>query len=175
MGNILPLRSKLINWKMDSFIGKAQAKTDATGRVFVPANFRKILQSIEEQTVLLRRDVHQECMVLHPKKFWEEECKKLEERLIDWGDEKRLNTFRTISATAEYVDLDSNGRILIPKYFLHYAKITDTVCFVGMNKSIEIWNPDQFMKVMFNSDELKSNVRKFLSNSRRTGEKNDEQ
>jgi len=160
---------------MDSFIGKVQAKTDATGRVFVPANFRKILQSIEESRVILRRDVHQECIVLHPKKLWEDEYQKLEERLNDWGDVDRQNTFRTISATLEDVEIDSNGRILIPKHFLNFAKITDTVCFVGMNKSIEIWNPDQFMKVMFSSDDLKSNVRKFLSNSRRSSEKNDEQ
>jgi len=160
---------------MDAFIGKVQAKTDAKGRVFIPANFRKILQSIEETRLILRKDIHQDCIVIHPKKIWEEELNKLEERLNDWGDEESINTYRMISAFVEDVELDSNGRILIPKNYLQAAKISDTVCFVGMNKCIEVWNPDQFIKVMMTSDNFKSNVRKFLSNSRRTSEKNDQQ
>ena len=155
---------------MDAFVGKVQAKTDAKGRVFIPANFRKILQSVEESCLIMRNDIHQDCIVLHPKKLWEEELNKLEERLNDWGDDESQNTYRMISAFVEEVELDSSGRILIPRNFLQSAKISDTVCFVGMNKSIEIWNPDQFMKIMMSSDKLKGNVRKFLSNSRRTNE-----
>ena len=156
---------------MDAFIGKAQAKTDAKGRVFIPANFRKILQYAGENRLIMRKDIHQDCIVLHPKKLWEEELNKLEERLNDWGDDESQNTYRMISAFVEEVELDSNGRILIPKDFLQSAKISDTVCFVGMNKSIEIWNPDQFIKIMMSSENFKSNVRKFLSNSRRSNEK----
>lgn len=175
MGNILPLRSKLIDWEMGSFIGKVQAKTDAAGRVFIPSNFRKVLQSMDESCLVLRKDVYQDCIVLHPKKLWDEEYKKLEENLNDWGDPEKQKTFRMISWSVEEVELDSNGRILIPKYYLQEAKISGSVFFVGMNKSIEIWNPDQFMKVLLSSDDFKSNVRKFLSNSRKPSEKNDQQ
>jgi len=160
---------------MDAFIGRVQAKTDAKGRVFIPANFRKILQSMEESRLILRNDIHQDCIVIHPKKIWEDELNKLEERLNDWGDEESINTYRMISAFVDEVELDSSGRILIPKNYLQAAKISDTVCFVGMNKSIEIWNPDQFVKVMMSSDNFKSNVRKFLSNSRKSNEKNEQQ
>jgi len=158
---------------MNSFIGTIHAKTDAKGRVFVPASFRKTLQSTGDSCLILRKDIHQNCLVLHPEKAWEEELNKLQERLNDWGDEESLQTFRMISTLVEVVELDSNGRILIPKKYLQSANISNAVCFVGMNKFIEIWSADQLDKVIMNSDDLKSHVRKFLSNSRRTSENPD--
>lgn len=156
---------------MNAFIGAIHAKTDDKGRVFIPATFRKILQSMEESCLVLRKDIHQDCLVLHPEKTWEDELNKLQEQLEDWSDEGKQHTFRLISALVEPVELDSNGRILIPKKYLQMAKISNAVCFVGMNRSIEIWNPDQLTKVMSSADDLKSHVRKYLSNSRRTNEK----
>jgi len=158
---------------MNAFTGIIHAKTDAKGRVFVPAVFRKILQSFGESGLILRKDIHHDCLVLHPEKNWEERLNKLEEQLDEWGDEEMENTYRMISSFTEPVELDSSGRILIPKRYMQMAKITNAVCFVGVNKYIEIWNPDLFNKVTMSADDLKSNVRKFLSNSRRANERND--
>lgn len=153
---------------MKAFIGTIHAKTDVKGRVFIPAAFRKILQSFGESCFVLRKDIHQDCLVIYPEKTWEEVINKRQEELDDWGDEDSQHTFRMISAFVENVELDSSGRILIPKKYLQMAKISNAVCFVGMNKFIEIWNPDQFNKVIMSVDDLKMNVRKFLSNSRRS-------
>ena len=157
---------------MNAFIGTVHAKTDVKGRVFIPAPFRKILQSLGESSLILRKDIHQDCLVLYPGKAWEEELNKLQEQLEDWGDEDRQQTFRMISALVEPVDMDSSGRILISKKYLQAAKISNTVCFIGMNNYIEIWNPDQFTKTMMSADELKGHVRKFLSKPRKNNENN---
>jgi len=158
---------------MDAFTGTIHAKTDVKGRVFVPASFRKILQSFEGSGLRLRKDIHQDCLVLYPEKIWKDELNMLQEKLDDWGDERSKNTYRMITAFVEALELDSSGRILIPKKYLQAAKISNAVCFVGMNNYIEIWNPDQFAKIMMSSDELKVHVRKYLSKSKRTNE-NDE-
>ena len=155
---------------MNVFTGTTHAKTDVKGRVFVPATFRKILQSMEGECLVLRKDIHQDCLVLYPEKVWEEILNKRQEELDDWGDGDSQHTFRMISAFTESIELDSSGRILIPKKYLQAAKITSAVCFVGMNKYIEIWNPDQFNKVMLSADDLKIHVRKFLSKSRNSNE-----
>ena len=158
---------------MNVFIGTIHAKTDVKGRVFVPASFRKILQSMGESRLVLRKDIYQDCLVLHPEKLWETELNKLLEQLDDWGDEKKLNTLRTISAFEETAELDPSGRLLIPKKYLQAAKITNAVCFVGTVKSIEIWNPDRFIKAAMDADDLKVHVRKYLSKPGKTDEKND--
>ena len=155
---------------MDAFEGTIHAKVDVKGRVFVPASFRKILQSTPESRLKLRKDIFQNCLALYPKNHWEVELNKLDDRLNDMGDDESQNTFRMISAFVETVELDSNGRLLIPKKYLNMAKISNKICFVGMNRYIEIWNPDQFAEIMMTSDDLKSNVRKFLSRSRQTNE-----
>jgi len=146
---------------MDAFIGTIDAKTDVKGRVFVPASFRKILQSAGESCLVLRKDVYQDCLVLTPEKIWKEELNKLRERLNEW-DEEEQHLFRQFSWLVEVLELDSNGRILIPKKYLLMANISNTVCFVGMNRAIELWNPDLLTKSMLSAEDLKSRVKKFL-------------
>ena len=154
---------------MDAFIGTIDAKTDAKGRVFVPAVFRKILQSSGESRLILRKDVYQDCLVLCPEKTWKEELNKLREQLNEWNDEEQ-NTYRMISLHVEILELDSSGRILIPKKYLQMTNISNTVCFIGMNKTIEIWSPDQLAKAMMSAEDLKSQVKKLLGGSKRTNE-----
>jgi len=157
---------------MNVFTGTIHAKADVKGRVFVPAPFRKILQSSEELRLVLRKDIYKDCLVLCQESVWKETLDDLRQRLNEW-DEDEDNLYRSIAGGAETVELDSSGRILISKRYLRDVKISTSVCFVGKNRSIEIWNPDQLTKVMMSADDLKSNVRKFLSSSRRTNEKND--
>ena len=146
---------------MDAFIGTVNAKTDVKGRVFVPASFRKILQLSEESRLILRKDVYQDCLVLAPEKIWKEELNALQERLNKW-DEEEQHLFRQFSWLVEILELDSTGRILIPKKYLQMANISNTVCFVGMNHFIELWNPDQLAKSMMSAEDLKSRVKQFL-------------
>lgn len=51
---------------MIRFLGNIEAKTDAKGRVFIPAGFRRQLQSASEERLVLRKDVFQDCLVLYP-------------------------------------------------------------------------------------------------------------
>ena len=44
---------------MIRFLGNIEAKTDAKGRVFIPAGFRRQLQSASEERLVLRKDVFQ--------------------------------------------------------------------------------------------------------------------
>ena len=49
---------------MSHFLGNFEAKADAKGRIFVPAVFRKLLQSQDETWLVLRKDIFQDCLVL---------------------------------------------------------------------------------------------------------------
>ena len=46
------------------FLGNIEARVDAKGRVFLPATFRRVLQQEDAETLVLRKDVHQRCLVL---------------------------------------------------------------------------------------------------------------
>ncbi|GHV08477.1 transcriptional regulator MraZ [Bacteroidia bacterium] len=146
---------------MERFIGNMDAKLDAKGRVFVPAAFRKILQSFAGTRLILRKDVYQNCLILYPEKVWEDEVEYLRKKLNRWNrDEDRL--FRQLSSNVENLDIDSGGRILIPKRYMQMLNISDVVRFMGMDYTIELWNPAELEKSLMSPEEFEKNIQKYL-------------
>jgi MraZ protein len=127
---------------MDNFIGNIDAKVDAKGRVFVPADFRKILQLTADKRLILRKDIYEDCLVLYPTPVWEEELASLRAKLSKYGKRAR-QIYRKFVQDSELLEMDANGRILIPKRYLQLAAISGDVRFMGMDQTIEVWNPDR--------------------------------
>ncbi len=69
---------------MVQFLGNIEAKTDAKGRVFIPAAFRKQLQAVSEERLVLRKDVYQDCLVLYPESAWFATQNLLRNKLNRW-------------------------------------------------------------------------------------------
>lgn len=142
---------------MNQFLGNIEAKTDAKGRVFIPSCFRKQLQMAAETSLVLRKDIFQDCLVLYPESVWMSTQRELRNKLSRWNAQQQA-VFRQFVSDAEVVTPDANGRILIPKRYLQMAGITDEVRFIGMDNTIEIWareraeqpfiSPDEFGKVL---------------------------
>ena len=66
------------------FVGDYTAKTDAKGRVFLPAIFRRQLDGMDEEALILRKDVFQKCLVLYPMSVWTAQVDDLQSRLSPW-------------------------------------------------------------------------------------------
>ena len=94
------------------FLGNIEAKTDAKGRVFLPATFRKQLQAAGEEMLVMRKDIHQKCLVLYPESVWNQRVDALRERVNEWDDESQM-VMRQYMKEAEVIALDGNGRFLI--------------------------------------------------------------
>lgn len=138
---------------MVQFLGNIEAKTDAKGRVFIPANFRKQLQAASEERLVLRKDVFQDCLVLYPESVWFKTQNRLRQRLNIWN--KRQQTiFRQFVSDAEIVTPDGNGRILIPKRYLLLAGIRDEVRFIGMDQTIEVWAKERAEQPFMDAQEF---------------------
>lgn len=120
------------------FLGNIEGKTDAKGRVFLPATFRKALQAAGEERLVVRKDVFQDCLVLYPESVWNAEMDSMRQRLNRW-DSRQQQVFRQFVSEAEAVSLDGNGRFLISKRHLRAAAIEQEVRFIGMGDTIEIW------------------------------------
>lgn len=130
------------------FLGNIEAKTDTKGRVFLPVAFRKVLTGIGETNIVMRKDVFQKCLVLYPENVWNSQMDSLREKLNRW-DKNEQTLFRQFVSQAEIITLDASGRFLIPKKYMQMANIDQTVKFVGMGDTIEIWaaenEEEQFM------------------------------
>ena len=121
------------------FLGNIEAKADAKGRAFLPATFRKVLQTGGEKRLVLRKDVFQTCLVLYPESVWNEQMDSMRQRLNRWNKTQQ-QVFRQFVSDVELVSLDGNGRFLIPKRFQRMANIEQEIRFIGMGDTIEIWS-----------------------------------
>ena len=150
------------------FLGNIEAKIDAKGRAFLPAVFRKVLQTGGEERLVLRKDVFQPCLVLYPESVWNDQMDSLRLRLNRWNRQHQ-QVFRQFVSDVEVLSLDGNGRFLIPKRYQRMASIDLDIKFVGMGDTIEIWSnrkadeqqmkPEDFeaaLEELMGSEEVKS-------------------
>ena len=153
---------------MLQFLGNIEARIDAKARVFVPAAFRKILQSENENTLILRKDIFQNCLVLYPLQVWEEEVAKLRSRLNRWDKEQQA-LFRQFVVDAERLEIDTNGRILIPKRYCLMAGISSEVRFLGVDNTIEVWTNETLEETLIPADDFSSRIQALMNNDTQNG------
>ncbi len=120
------------------FIGTIEAKVDQKGRVFFPALFRRVMKEASEERLIMRKDIFEDCLVIYPESEWNKRLDELRSRLSVWNREQQ-QMFRSFVSDVEWLALDANGRILIPKRYLRMAGIVSDVTFIGMDSTIEIW------------------------------------
>ena len=121
------------------FLGSIEAKTDSKGRAFLPATFRKILNTSGEETLVMKKDVVPPCLVICPQSVWNKMLDNLRNHLNRWSKRDQM-IYRQFVSDVEMIVLDGNGRFLIPKRYLKMANINQQIKFIGMDDCIEIWN-----------------------------------
>ena len=146
---------------MIQFLGNIEAKTDAKGRIFVPAIFRKSLQSGGEEFLVLRKDIFQDCLVLYPGSVWEKEVEVLRSRLNKWNKDQQ-QIFRQFVLDAERLEMDASGRILIPKRYLQLVNIVSEARFLGVDDTIEIWAKEKLESPLVSPDEFSSKIQELM-------------
>ena len=144
------------------FLGNIVAKTDAKGRVFLPAVFRKVLQASGEENLVLRRDVFQSCLVLYPESVWNERLDILKQQLRPWKPVHQ-QMFRQFVSEAEVVTLDGNGRFLISKRLQRAAGISQDIQFIGMDDTIELWSPKDLQQTLKPDEEFGKEFEKIMN------------
>ena len=135
------------------FLGNIEAKTDVKGRVFLPSVFRKVLQASGEETLVLRKDIYQKCLVIYPESVWNEKVDMLKAQLKPWKPSHQ-QMLRQFISEAEAISLDGNGRFLISKRLQKSAEIDQDVQFIGMDNTIELWSPQQLKQILKNDEDF---------------------
>ena len=118
-----------------SFQGTHEVSVDAKGRIAVPTKQRAYFAA---GAVLTAHPDN--CLFLYPQLEWE----RVQAQFVDanTADPHTRWWQRTMIGSAETIEeLDSAGRILIPQVLREFAKISDTVRFVGAVNRFELWDP----------------------------------
>ncbi len=118
------------------FTGEYEHSVDSKNRIFVPAKFREELG----ESFIVSRDMRGERLKIFSQKGWEEYIAPImqQERRIS---EKAL---RYLHRNAVQVSPDSQGRILLTRELLDYAKIEKNAVVVGCSTYAEIWSAENW-------------------------------
>lgn len=116
-------------------LGEYEYKIDAKGRVPIPPKFRG---EFSKGLVLARG--FERCIIAYPLPVWEEIAKLFSGTPI--APEKQRSLERFIFGNAFNLELDDQGRVLLPPKLRAYAGIKEVAVIVGANTRLEIWNKD---------------------------------
>jgi len=117
--------------------GKYEYNLGDKGRLFIPADFRRGLSSKAKGSFVVTK-WFDKCLVLYPLDEWLKVESKL--RQYPTSDAMTRRGVRWFTANAREVKLDSQGRIMVPKYLLEFAGINKEVTIIGVINRIEIWD-----------------------------------
>ncbi|MFQ5888450.1 MAG: division/cell wall cluster transcriptional repressor MraZ [Gemmatimonadota bacterium] len=125
---------------MGGFLGSYLHQVDTKGRVSLPASFRR--ESDSHSYVLIQ--AHADALSLYPQESWRE----VEERLREMvrRNPKARHYLLGLTANAQEVSPDKQGRILIPDRLRESVGVEREALIVGALERIEIWNPERFEK-----------------------------
>ena len=151
------------------FLGNIEAKTDSKGRAFLPAVFRKVLQASGSETLMLRKDFFQDCLVLYPESVWNEQMDTLRGKLNRYNAQHQ-KIFRQFVSEVEMTALDGNGRFLIPKRYLQMAGIQQNIKFIGMGDTIEIWANEKVEESKMDGEEFGQALESIMTQENVPGE-----
>lgn len=118
------------------FLGEYQTKFTGQGRIVLPKKFRQELSGGEE--IVLSRGF-EGCIWGFPLEEWSKEAQK--QLQVPATEEKARNLRRYLFSATESVSLDDQGRFVISKALLEYAKLKKEVVIIGAGDHFEIWDP----------------------------------
>lgn len=127
------------------FLGSHNHNLDSKGRLAIPARFRDELAG----GLVLTRGFDK-CIALYPMKAWETLAERINELSIADADVRQFR--RMVFSEAVDVQLDSQGRILVPAPLRTFAGIERETVIIGVHASVEIWSPARWTATSENLD-----------------------
>jgi MraZ protein len=126
------------------FRGITDINLDNKGRIALPKRQRDILLSYVEgegrPQVVLTIDTESPCLLLYPAEEWQTIEAKLQ-RLPSFNPTAR-GIQRLLIGHATDLEIDGQGRLLIPNVLREYAQLQKKIMLVGQGKKLEIWDAD---------------------------------
>ena len=86
------------------------------------------------------------CLSGYDKEDWEGRAKSL--LGVSLLEKENLEKRRFLFSSAVYLEIDDQGRFVIPKNLLSYGGVTNKVLIAGVGDHFEIWAPERWEKYM---------------------------
>ena len=152
------------------FLSSYENRLDKKGRVSVPANFRSYLSSLGYNGFVTYPSFNHEAL----EACSEDRIEKLSSTIdsLNPFEEKRDYFATSVLSESMSLQFDSEGRVLFTNKLLDHAKIKNSILFVGLGKTFQIWEPKSFEKFKITARKKAYQNRSNLKwDNKQTGEK----
>lgn len=122
------------------FRGANAVSLDAKGRIAMPARYRDELNVRCAGKLIVTVDAVDPCLNIYPLCEWEIIENKLRQMPSLREETRRLH--RTLIGSAQDVELDSNGRFLVPPRLRSRTGLDKKVMLVGQLNKFQLWDED---------------------------------
>ncbi len=122
---------------MIGFLGEYEATLDAKGRFLLPAGLKKQMPDEDSNAFVINRGF-EKCLTMYPLSSWEPIFANIS-KLNDF-DPKVREFRRWFLNGAIQMDLDSAGRLLVPKNLQEHGRLDKDIVLVSAVNKIEIWD-----------------------------------
>ena len=129
---------KLVVMKL--FLSKYLFKIDKKGRVSLPSSYRSVISEKNKVELILFKSFKYQSIEGCGYKRIENISKRIDRLDIFSDDQDDFTT--SIFSELRSINLDSEGRFIIPDDLREYANITSEATFIGQGHSFQIWNPN---------------------------------
>ena len=132
--------------KLINLTGTYECKADAKGRLMMSSAFKKQLSPVLQEGFVVKRAVFQPCLELYPMQEWNEVMSKMNK--LNRFVKKNNDFIRRFTAGVKVVELDTSGRLLIPKDLCQFAGIKKQIVLSSAINIVEIWDKDNYEKAI---------------------------
>ena len=130
------------------FLGSHQHNIDTKGRLTLPSKWRSELSP----NVVVSRGL-EGCLFIFPYAKFEEIARDIDRQGIALPEVRAWA--RYLGGESEAVEIDGQGRILIPQHLREYGGLNGNAVVVGLMSRIEVWSPEKYRAI---NAELEANA-----------------
>ena len=122
------------------FKGIHNINLDGKGRLTMPTKYRNTISDQSSNNMVVTIDSEEKCLLLYPATIFSNIEKKINNLPSFTKNHRRIQ--RLIIGHAEDLELDSSGRILLPKPLRLVAEMSKKITLIGQGEKFEIWSDD---------------------------------
>lgn len=120
------------------FRGINSINMDAKGRLAIPKRYRESISEASENQLVATIDLHSPCLLIYTMDEWEVIERKLM-ALPNMDTQARL-VQRLLLGHATEMEMDSQGRVLLPSLLREHAKLEKEAILLGQGNKFELWS-----------------------------------
>ncbi|MDP5208975.1 MULTISPECIES: division/cell wall cluster transcriptional repressor MraZ [unclassified Microbulbifer] len=132
------------------YLGSHAINMDAKGRLAIPARVRDKLMEACAGCLVVTAHTEERCLLVYPAPQWQQILPKIE--ALPSFNKVARRAQRLLIGYACELQMDGNGRVLIPPTLREYAGLEKRLMLVGQGKKLELWSEAHWMSWLDDSE-----------------------